>query len=220
MAGSDYVIGSRSMVLRKKKRASRTVNLRTLCVGVIGGFLVCGLSLFSLAAEPGVSIQEYPVPKGSGPHDVAPAPDGTVWYSAQGSGELGRLDPATGQIRRVKLGDKSSPHGVIVGPDGAPWVTDGGLNAIVRVDPATEKVSLYPLPAGREGANLNTAAFDRHGVLWFTGQSGIYGELDPAHGTMRVFVFPWHSAEAAPAHAAAMSGSTNLCTCKPSFRSP
>jgi streptogramin lyase len=28
-------------------------------------------------------------------------------------------------------------------------------NAIVRVDPATEKVSLYPLPSGRENANLN-----------------------------------------------------------------
>ncbi len=58
---------------------------------------------------------------------------------------------------------------MIVGPDGAPWMTDGGLNAIVRVDPATEKVSVHPLPAGRDGANLNTAAFDKRGMLWFTG---------------------------------------------------
>ena len=28
-------------------------------------------------------------------------------------------------------------------------------------------------------ANLNTAVFDRRGMLWFTGQSGIYGRLDP-----------------------------------------
>src|SRR5919204_6341509 len=91
------------------------------------------------------AIQEYPVPSGSHPHDVAPAADGSVWYTAQSSGELGRLDPATGKIRRIKLGDHSRPHGVIVGPDGAPWMTDGGLNAIVRVDPETEEVQVFPL---------------------------------------------------------------------------
>jgi virginiamycin B lyase len=135
-------------------------------------------------------IQEYPVPTGSHPHDVAPASDGDVWYVGQRSGELGRLDPATGQIRRIKLGEKSRPHGVIVGPDGAPWITDGGLNAIVRVDPATEKIAVFPLPSGREGANLNTATFDKRGVLWFTGQSGIYGRLDPETGKVEVFDAP------------------------------
>src|SRR6188472_2028543 len=34
-------------------------------------------------------LQEFLVPAGSNPHDVAPAADGTVWYTAQGSGELG-----------------------------------------------------------------------------------------------------------------------------------
>jgi virginiamycin B lyase len=105
-------------------------------------------------------------------------------------GELGLLDPKTGQIKRIKLGDKSRPHGVIVGPDGAPWITDGGLNAIVRVDPTTEKITAYPLPSGREGVNLNTAAFDKRGVLWFTGQSGIYGRLDQKTGRVEVFDAP------------------------------
>ncbi|MGD8794476.1 MAG: SMP-30/gluconolactonase/LRE family protein [Anaerolineae bacterium] len=126
------------------------------------------------------TVEEFPVPAGSHPHDVAPAPDGTVWYTAQGSGELGRLDPATGETRHVALGTGSAPHGVIVGPDGAPWITDGGLNAIVRVDPQTEEVVVYPLPEGSPSVNLNTATFDRAGVLWFTGQNGVYGRLDPA----------------------------------------
>src|ERR671922_2165382 len=72
-------------------------------------------------------IQEYPVPPGTHPHDVAPAPDGSVWYTAQISGELGKLDPETGETRHIQLGSGSSPHGVIVGPDGAPWITDSGL---------------------------------------------------------------------------------------------
>ena len=118
------------------------------------------------------------------------ARDGGVWYTAQGSGELGWLDPKTGRTRHVALGQGSAPHGVIVGPDGAPWITDGGLNAIVRVDPKTRQVRRFPLPAASAYANLNTAVFDRRGILWFTGQSGIYGRLDPRTGRMRVFPAP------------------------------
>jgi len=136
------------------------------------------------------TIQEYPVPAGSHPHDVAPAPDGTVWYTAQHAGALGRLDPLTGETHHIPLGSGSAPHGVIVGPDGAPWITDSGLNAIVRVDPQSEEVSVFPLPAGSGYANLNTAAFDRNGILWFTGQSGIYGYLDPSMGNVEVFAAP------------------------------
>ncbi|MDQ3006531.1 MAG: lyase [Chloroflexota bacterium] len=137
------------------------------------------------------SIQEYPVPAGTHPHDVAPAPDGgTVWYTAQHMGALGRLDPETGKTRHIPLGSGSAPHGVIVGPDGAPWITDSGLNAIVRVDPQTEEVQVYPLPKSSGYANLNTAVFDNSGMHWFTGQAGIYGRLDPSTGSMEVFDAP------------------------------
>lgn len=135
------------------------------------------------------SFHEYPVPAGAHPHDVAPAPDGRVWYTAQGSGALGVLDPETRRTRHVPLGPGSAPHGVIVGTDGAPWITDSGLNAIVRVDPETLEVSRFPLP-GPGYANLNTAAVDGDGVLWFTGQSGVYGRVDPDTGRVRVFDAP------------------------------
>jgi virginiamycin B lyase len=79
---------------------------------------------------------------------------------------------------------------VIIGPDGAPWITDGGLNAIVRVDPVNEKVQIFPLPQNSSYANLNTATFDHHSILWFTGQSGIYGHLDLSSGKIQVFKAP------------------------------
>ena len=148
---------------------------------------LAGTAADGTSSTPALSVREYPVPAGSRPHDVAPARDGGVWYTAQGSGELGWLDPKTGRTRHIALGDGSAPHGVIVGPDGAPWITDGGLNAIVRVDPKTRRVRRFPLPASSGYANLNTAVFDRRGVLWFTGQSGIYGRLDPRVGKVRVF---------------------------------
>jgi virginiamycin B lyase len=140
--------------------------------------------------RPEPEMQSYRVPAGSRPHDVAPAADGGVWYTAQGSGELGWLDPATGEVKEVALGPGSSPHGVIVGPDGAPWITDSGLNAIVRVDPETFEVTVYRLPSNRGNVNLNTAAFDHQGRIWFTGQAGAYGRLDPATGDMQVWSAP------------------------------
>jgi virginiamycin B lyase len=153
---------------------------------------LAGVGLLGLAAgawaEP--ATQVYDVPDGAHPHDVAPAPDGTVWYTAQHQGALGILDPNTGAVRQVPLGEDSRPHGVIAGPDGAAWITDGGLNAIVRVDPASEEVKTWPLPEHADDANLNTPAFDGDGVLWFTGQDGIYGRLDPETGEMQVWQAP------------------------------
>src|SRR5262245_46035607 len=142
------------------------------------------------AAPHALHVTEYDVPAGSHPHDVAPARDGTVWYTAQAAGKLGRLDPATGKVTEVPLGEGSAPHGVIVGPDGGAWVTDGGRNAIVRVDPTSLEVKRYPLPASSGYANLNTATFDRRGRLWFTGQRGISGRLDPSTGPLRAFRAP------------------------------
>ena len=121
---------------------------------------------------------------------MAPAADGGVWYTAQRTGRLGWLDPESGRVREIPLGAGSSPHGVIVGPDDAAWVTDSGLNAILRVDPDDDVVTRYPLPAEAAGANLNTAAFDRNGVLWFTGQAGWYGRVDPASGQVDAFRAP------------------------------
>jgi len=159
-------------------------------VAILASGAVASGAIGSAETRAAPAVREYPVPAGSRPHDVAPARDGGVWYTAQGSGELGWLDPKTGATRHIALGSGSAPHGVIVGPDGAPWITDGGLNAIVRVDPKTRRVRRFPLPASSGYANLNTAVFDRRGILWFTGQSGIYGRLDPHVGKMRIFKAP------------------------------
>ena len=151
--------------------------------------LLCFLSLPALAE---VSVQEYRIPGGHRVHDVwaDTAPGGPVWFSAQGSGHLGILDPNSGKVDFVPLGEGSSPHGVIAAADGAPWLTDGGQNAIVRVDPKTRAVQSWKLPASTGYANLNTATFDARGVHWFTGQSGVYGRLDPRSGELQVYKAP------------------------------
>jgi virginiamycin B lyase len=134
----------------------------TMVVRTFAGALAAGMLAAAVHAEEEVEFSD--VPDGARPHDVSPAPDGKVWYTAQGQGALGILDPVTGEVEQVPLGDGSAPHGVITGPDGKAWITDGGQNAIV--------------------------SFDGAGTLWFTGQNGIYGRLDPGSGKMQVFDAP------------------------------
>jgi len=62
------------------------------------------------AARADVAIQAYPLPRGGGAHDVAVGADGIVWYTAQRSGELGRLDPGNGKVELVPLGSGAAPH--------------------------------------------------------------------------------------------------------------
>ncbi len=60
----------------------------------------------------------------------------------------------------------------------------------MRVGWPDRKVSAFPLPAGLPHVNLNTAAFDRDGDLWFTGQLGYVGKLTVKTGQVRAGVVP------------------------------
>jgi len=153
-------------------------------IGALAGAALWPSAVFSQAP----AMQSWPLatPQPTGIHDVAPAPDGGVWFTAQRSGHLGWFDPKSARSELIALGTRSSPHGVIQGPDGAAWVTDSGLGAIVRIGWPDRSVRRFPLPEGTPYANLNTAAFDAEGDLWFTGQSGLVGKLVPRTGAVTV----------------------------------
>ena len=158
--------------------------IRLAAAGVAAWIVLCA------AAAADTRVTYFPVPPGAHPHDVAAARDGTVFYTAQNQGSLGILDPKTGKVEQISLGKGAAPHGVIIGPDGAAWITDGGQNAIARFDPKTRETKLFPLPNDFDNANLNTETFDKSGVLWFTGQGGVYGRLDPARGKVEAWKAP------------------------------
>jgi virginiamycin B lyase len=139
---------------------------------------------------PAAQVQFYQLPQGSFPHDVAPAADGSVWISGQHQGIAGRFDPKTGQLEKIALGAGAAPHGVIIGPDGNAWLTEGGQNAIARVDAKSKAVTLFRLPKEFTYANLNTAVFDKMGLLWYTGQSGVHGRVDPRTGKVDAWASP------------------------------
>jgi virginiamycin B lyase len=159
---------------------------------LLAGALALGMAAAPLAtagADNG-RYQVFALPDGNYPHDVSPGPDGTIYYADQRRGGLGILDPRTGKVEKVSVGEGSAPHGVITGPGDSAWLTDGGLNAIVSYDPKTKKVTVYKLPEDTGYTNLNTAAFDRNGNVWFTGQTGIYGKVDVKTGKVSVWKAP------------------------------
>ena len=154
----------------------------------IGCAAACAVMLPRRSGAQGERMRSWPLatPRPVGIHDVAPAPDGGVWFSAQASGHLGWFDPASGRTELVPLGRGSSPHGVIQGPDRAAWLTDGGQNAIVRVTWPQRAITVYRLPPDTGYANLNTCAFDGDGDLWFTGQGGYVGRVVGRTGQVTV----------------------------------
>jgi virginiamycin B lyase len=73
---------------------------------------------------------------------------GIVWYSDYARGELGRLDPATGQVREFPSpgGSDSRPYAIAVGTDGRIWYDESEKDAIVAFDPATERAETVAIP--------------------------------------------------------------------------
>ena len=140
--------------------------------------LAVGASAPASRAQPAADrLQSWPLatPRPTGIHDVAPAPDGGVWFTAQRSGHLGWFDPKTGRAELVALGARSSPHGVIQGPDKAAWITDGGQGAIVRVGWPDREVRVFALPEGptptsTRRASTSTATSGSPGrAAWWAG---------------------------------------------------
>lgn len=158
----------------------------------IGALSLAGIGPGPATAQTTGTLQSWKLAtsRRTGIHDLAPAPDGGVWFTAQASGHLGWFEPGTGRTELISLGSGSSPHGVIQGPDQAAWVTDGGQNAIARIGWPDRKVDLFPLPTGSPYANLNTCAFDGDGDLWFTGQAGVVGKLAVKTGAVTVRAAP------------------------------
>src|SRR3954468_9281020 len=170
------------------KEAAMTIrSRRDALVALAGAALLTARPRIARAAA-ATAIRSWPLEtrQRTGIHDVAPAPDGGVWFTAQRSGHLGWFDPASARTELVALGGGSAPHGVIQGPDKAAWITDGGQNAIVRVAWPSRQVKVMPLPQGTPYANLNTCAFDGDGDLWFTGQGGYVGKVAVKTGEVAV----------------------------------
>ena len=159
------------------------------CLGVAA---IAALSVLSGAPASALETKIYDLPAGVSASSVAGAPNGKIWFTSARPGALGTLDPATGQVTSLPLGEKSGPSGLTTDKAGNAWIADGGQNAILSVDAKTNAIKTFPMPQDLGRVNLNTIVFDRDGVLWFSGNgaNGLYGRLTPATGEIKTWKVP------------------------------
>ena len=138
-----------------------------------------------------VEFKEWRVPTlGQRSRDPVQAPDGSIWWVGQFGNLIGRLDPATGEMKEYPLPPMAKPHTVTLDAQGVPWYT-GNMNATIgKLDPATGKVTEYKMPDPK-AKDPHTAVFDAKGIMWFTLQnSDMIGRLDPASGDIKLVNAP------------------------------
>jgi streptogramin lyase len=116
---------------------------------------------------------------GSGPSDVAVAPDGSIWFTNELTNEVGRLDPNAGTFTGYSLPaiDPSlaggEPRAISVAPDGTLWVAEWGYvshpqaNALVRILPSqpTPTANVFSLGSGHSPLGV---APDTKGNVWIS----------------------------------------------------
>lgn len=151
------------------------------------------------------AITEFTVlTPGARPHDPAVAPDGSVWYTGQANGTLGRIDPVTAAKKEYPLRTLDTkkflpygvgPHGLIADAGGDIWYTAQLAGFVGRLNPKTGEQTQYrmPDPAARDP---HTPIFDQKGTLWFTLQmSDMVGRILPSTGDVKVVRVPTKSSQ-------------------------
>ncbi|MQY06146.1 Vgb family protein [Actinomadura macrotermitis] len=128
---------------------------------------------------------------GGSPSAVTLGKDGAVWYAEQ-TGGAGRLDPATGEVRRFPAPDAvaGSPISadIVTGADGRIWFTKPGINRITSIDPATGAMTDYtPSVADSRPTGLLAGP---DGRIWFAESAASNIGVIDASGTITEYPLP------------------------------
>ncbi len=138
-----------------------------------------------------VTFKEWIVPtRGQRPRDPLQLLDGTIWWAGMYGDLVGRLNPATDEMREFPLAKGTSPHSIINDAAGNIWFTGNGNATVGRLDPRSGAITVFPMPdpAARDP---HTPVFDRTGTLWFTLQgSNMVGRLNPSTREIRLITMP------------------------------
>ena len=132
-------------------------------------------------------FREWDLPEGAKPHGLIVDKQGIVFYTGNGNGTIGRLDPATGKVTEYKARSSGGgPHTIIQGQDGTIWFTEQSGDRIGRLDPKSGAIQEYETRGGPYGLALS-----QDGAVWFCQLGGNrMGRLDPATGKITEIELP------------------------------
>src|SRR5688572_29744954 len=136
-----------------------------------------------------IKVYPMPDPMAKDPHTAEFTADGTLMFSLQNSQMIGRLIPATGEVKLIKLSaPEKNPYGVKIDRAGIAWISCAESNCILRVDPKTMELREFKLP---EGSSARRLAFTSDGMLWYGNEGlGTVGRLDTKTGATKEWPSP------------------------------
>jgi virginiamycin B lyase len=137
------------------------------------------------------AVTEYKIqdPQVRGPHTPIFDQKGMLFFTTQ-SGHVGRLNPATGEMKIGKAPSENAyPYGIQVNSKGVPWYVDFRGNRVASVDPATMEIKEYPLPD--PAARPRRIALTPDDAVWYTDHArGYLGRFDPRTSQVREWPSP------------------------------
>jgi virginiamycin B lyase len=131
-----------------------------------------------------------PDPAARDPHTPIFDQKGTLWFTLQMSDMVGRILPATGEVKVVRVPTSSSqPYGIKISSKGEPWFVELTAGRVGQIDPSTFTIHEYPLP--HAGSMPRRIAITADDVIWYTDYGrGYLGRLDPGTGKVTEFATP------------------------------
>ncbi len=156
------------------------------------------------------TFHEWELPAGAQPHGLLVDRHGQVWYTGNGNGTIGRLDPVTGKVVEHKAPSEGGnrigrldtqtgsirefktaghPYGLALDKTGSVWFCEIGAGKLGKLDPKTGTITELTLESGSQPRRMATAP---DGSLWVT----LYGtgkllHVDPdAAKVIHAYVLP------------------------------
>jgi virginiamycin B lyase len=114
---------------------------------------------------------------------------GNLWFSIQQSNMVGRLDPATGEVKLVALPTtRSLPYGMQVDSKGTVWVGCNGTNKLIAFNPDTMEFVEHTLPS--PDARPRRIAVAADDAIWYADTRGYLGRFDQTTKTVKDWPSP------------------------------
>jgi virginiamycin B lyase len=182
--------------------------------GGLWGTFMCGTISQNLGGfarlDPNThAVVQYPNTSATSacPEEIAPGPDGRMWFALAWSnfiGAIGAINIQTGAVSVFPLPAltcPSDPFGMTVGPDGAMWFGVFGSNCtsqgyLGRIVPSTGTITTFPIPGGTYSCPRGITTGPDH-ALWFTlaCSPAAIGRYDPVKAAFTEYPVPTASGE-------------------------
>ena len=134
-----------------------------------------------------ITFKEWQTPTlGQRSRDPVQAADGPIWWAGQFGNLIGRLNPATGEMKEYPLPANAMPHTVELDAKGMPWYTGNKNGTVGKLDPATGKITVYKMPDPRRRTRTRSSSTSRASCGSRCRTSNMIGRLDPATGDIKL----------------------------------